>query len=355
MLLIIDIMRGKRIFQTELRGRRIEISMHMKLVKRLLSGGVFLFILAMGIQFLSLFLYPMNDIVRNWQSFYHLDKYSVDLLFVGSSHAYSSFDTAKIREYTGKEAYILASNSQNVVQSYFNVKEALKYQKPEVIILEAFSINDNDNWKGGENDDKDWKKETNIDGMRLGAVKVEAICSQYRPKNWAYAFFRIGRSHGNWADTSQVYSNYAFFRKGIKGFSPFRPSKSTMSEETAQKYEEAEKRDGDIIISETNIAYFHKLAGLCRSEGIEFYVVMAPMYKTYIDSINYESWLNRLLDLTKSEDIAYLDCNLHYDEIGLTASDFEDAYNGYHHLNVSGSSKVTDFLLKELCLVQEGR
>ncbi len=230
-----------------------------------------------------------------------------------------------------------------------------QYQKPEAIILEAFSINNNDNWQGGENDDKDWKKESNIDGMRLGAVKVEAICSQYRPENWAYAFFRIGRSHGNWADTSQVYSNYAFFRKGIKGFSPFRPSKSTMSEETAQKYEEAEKRDGDIAISETNIAYFHKLAGLCRSEGIEFYVVMAPMYKTYIDSINYESWLNRLLDLTKSEDIAYLDCNLHYDEIGLTASDFEDAYNGYHHLNVSGSSKVTDFLLKELCLVQEGR
>ncbi len=96
MLLIIDIMRGKRIFQTELRGRRIEISMHMKLVKTPFKRGAFSCLFWQWVYSFKLILYPMNDIVRNWSLFTHLDKYSVDLLFVGTAMRTLLFDTAKI-------------------------------------------------------------------------------------------------------------------------------------------------------------------------------------------------------------------------------------------------------------------
>lgn len=304
-----------------------------------------------GIEFLVLLLYPLNDIVANWRQFYTLPYNSVDVLIIGSSHAYSSFDQKMITEKTQKNTYILAGNSQNIVQSYFNVKEALKYQRPEIIILEGFSFNDNDNWRDNANqeeDDKDWKKESNIDGMRFGLTKLEAIKAQYYPHNWGYAFFKIARCHGNWEDIGQIYENFKFLQNGIHTFSPFRPSQSTMTQETMQKYEEATYHSNEIMISESNGTYFHKLAQLCRQEGITLYVIMAPMYDGYIDSIHYSSWTEKILSLTRSEEIEYLDCNLYYEEIGLTAIDFEDAYTNYHHLNASGAEKVTQFILKEL-------
>lgn len=315
-------------------------------IRKFIYAVVFLLILMIGIRLAALLLYPSDMIIHNWYDFYHTPRQSVDILIVGNSHAYSSFDTAMFEEKEGKNTYILATNSQIVVQSYFNVKEALKYQKPEIIILEASAIDYNDNWRNiGSTYDRSWKKEFNIDSMRFGLVKLEAIRAQYRPSNWAYAFSRIAKCHGNWTNINDLYSNLKFYIKDADEFSSFRPSATSMSKETMKQYAEAEKSTDEISVADINIIYFHKLAELCRNEEIELRVIMVPMYDVYIDSINYSSWTNKIRDLAESENVKYLDCNLYYDEIGLTAQDFEDFYSNYHHLNAGGAQKVTDFVL----------
>ncbi len=316
----------------------------LKPVRWLLSAGIFFVSMALVISLLC----PLNDIIRNWRSFYGQSPQSVETLIVGSSHAYSSFNTAMFEEKTGKTAYILASNSQNTTQTYFNVLEALKYQTPERIILEAYSLDSNDNFRGGESDDKDWKKESNIDGMRFGVVKLQAVMEQYRPENWTYALLSIARFHGNWKHPGDILENARFLLDRPDDFSSFRPSRSTMSEETMRKYAEAEEQTSEYIVSESNILHFQKLAALCREKGVSLYVVMAPMYDVYIDSINYTSWMEKISALAEQEGVPYLDCNARYDEIGLTAQDFEDAYNSYHHLNAAGADKVTAFVLEKL-------
>jgi len=293
-------------------------------------------------------LYPPNTIIRTWRRFYTLEKGTVDLLVVGSSHAYASFDPDVITRTTGMESYILASNSQNTVQTYFNVKEALHYQHPKAIILEAFSFDNNNNYRSGETPDRDWKKEANIDGMRFGLTKLEAVMEQYERRNWGYALLPLARVHGNWKDIEAISSNLAFYTGGIREYSPFHPSETSMSAETAKEYAEAGRNTAEWVISESNLLHFHKLAELCREEGISLYIVMAPMYDVYIRSINYDSQTSQIADLAESEGLYYLDCNLHYDEIGLTAQDFEDIYSTYHHLNAAGAEKVTRFVTEAL-------
>ena len=92
----------------------------------------------------------------------------------------------------------------------------------------------------------------------------------------------------------------------------------------------------------------NKLAQLCRDEDITLYLVMAPMYDGYIRSINYKDWKGKMEDLADSEAISYIDCNVFYDEIGLTSRDFEDAYMGFHHLNRDGADKVTRFVFSKI-------
>lgn len=313
-----------------------------------MGAALFLAFFLIGLKAAVLLLYPSNTITRTWHRFYTLKKGEVDILVVGSSHAYSTFDPSVISGMTGMESYILASNSQNTVQTYFNVKEALRYQRPAAIILEAFSLDGNDNWRYGETPDRDWKKEANIDGMRFGLIKLEAVMEQYERENWSYALLPLARCHSNWADIESIGSNLAFYTGGIWEYSSFHPSETVMSEETAQQYAQADYNPAEWIISETNMNHFRKLAQLCREEEIPFYVVMAPMYDVYISSIDYDSWTGKVAELAESEGIFYLDCNLYYDEIGLNAQDFEDAFNSYHHLNGSGAGKVTEFVMKAL-------
>ena len=121
-----------------------------------------------------------------------------------------------------------------------------------------------------------------------------------------------------------------------------------MSAETARRYDQAEYNPAEWVISEANIRHFHKLASLCREEGIPFYVVMSPMYEGYIRSVNYDSCTEQIAELAESEEVIFLDCNLYYDRIGLTAQDFEEAFNSYHHLNGAGAEKVTQFVMEML-------
>lgn len=323
--------------------------------KRLLQGkNFFKLVLFMVLFFIFLhtavlLLYPSNAIYRTWQRFYRLPRGEVDILIVGNSHAYSSFNPEIVLEMTEQNSYILASNSQNAVQTYFNVKEALHYQHPDTVIMEAFALDDNNNWRyGTETPDRDWKKESNIDGMRFGLTKLEAIAQQYLPENWSYAFLPILRCHSNWSSIETVGSNVSFYTGGIWQYSSFHPSETKMTEETKALYDTAEYNASPKVISETNIQYFHRLAQLCRDENITLYLVMAPMYDGYIQSINYEDWNGKMEDLAESEELIYLDCNEHYGEIGLSSQDFENLYNGYHHLNRDGADKVTKFVFDKL-------
>ena len=283
------------------------------ILRQFLKWLLFILLFLAGLKVWTLLLYPSNHIIYTWRRFYALEKGEAQVLVVGSSHAFSTFDPSVISQITGMSSYILASNSQNTVQAYFNVKEALHYQRPEAIILEAFSLDDNNNWRYGATPDKDWKKEANIDGMRMGPTKLEAVMEQYQRENWSYALLPIARCHGNW-----------------------------------KLYAQAEYNPYEWVISETNEIHFRKLAELCRQEEIPFYVVMAPMYDDYIRSINYESCTGKIAELTESEGVPYLDCNLYYQEIGLAAEDFEDVFNGFHHLNGTGADKTTRFVMEAL-------
>lgn len=317
-------------------------------LKELFKELLFVLLFLSGLKAAVWLLYPSNMITRTWKRFYTLKEGEAEILVLGSSRAYATFDPAVIQEITGMSSYILGGNSQNTVQAYFNMKEALRYQRPQVVILEAFSLDNNDNWRYGPNPDRDWKKEANIDGMRFGLPKLEAVKEQYLRHNWSYAMLPVIRCHDNWEDITTIGSNLVFWSGGIRKFSSFRPSVTSMSEETAALYAKAEYNPEEFVISEANERCFHKLAQLCKEEGISFYVVMAPMYDEYIRSVNYESWADKVAALAGSEGVYYLDCNRYYGKIGLEARDFEDAFNSWHHLNGTGAAKVSRFVMEML-------
>lgn len=82
--------------------------------------------------------------------FYNEKRNTLDVLAFGSSHAYASINPIEIWDKTGIQSYVLATSNQPIWITYYYMKEALKFQKPKVMILDVHMIVDYDKEYGTE-------------------------------------------------------------------------------------------------------------------------------------------------------------------------------------------------------------
>ena len=135
-----------------------------------------------------------------WKTFYKLPKNSIDVLFIGNSHVYSTFQPQIMNDIIPIHSYIVGSDAENVVFSYFELSEVLKTQKPKVVVLETFALDLDDTMKQGYLfeflDAGIW------DGNRT------AIATRYLPLSSYYTIFPALRTRIDWSNPAQFYKNF---------------------------------------------------------------------------------------------------------------------------------------------------
>ena len=70
--------------------------------------------------------------------FYHMRKNTVDVLFLGTSNTYCAFSPDELYRRYGIRSYNLAGSQQSMLTSYYWLEEALRTQKPKVVVLDVF-------------------------------------------------------------------------------------------------------------------------------------------------------------------------------------------------------------------------
>ena len=113
---------------------------------RLIGFLFFATVLFFAINGIGGLLTEYDDIQKRWNYFYELPKNSLDILILGNSHAYSTYDPNIIDAICQTNSYVLAANSQKLEQTFFNLKEALKSQNPKIVVIQA-SVLTGDTWK----------------------------------------------------------------------------------------------------------------------------------------------------------------------------------------------------------------
>ena len=73
-----------------------------------------------------------------WNEFYKLPKNSLDMVFLGSSHSYCTFDPENFDSVLGTSSYQLGMPLQHMDSTYFTLLEVLNYQKPKKVIVEVY-------------------------------------------------------------------------------------------------------------------------------------------------------------------------------------------------------------------------
>ena len=114
----------------------------MNRLRYVIKAAAFLTVLCLCLGFFSVLLTPkyyQEDIyptTSTFCEFYQLEKNSVDVLFLGSSHAVTAFDPCVLYENWGLTSYNLGSEQQSLLISYYWLKEALRYQMYEPYLIQ---------------------------------------------------------------------------------------------------------------------------------------------------------------------------------------------------------------------------
>ena len=109
-----------------------------------------------------------------FMNFYDIKEDTIDVLFLGSSHAVDAFIPQELYEEYGITSYNFGSTNQSVALSYYLLKETLRFQQPQAVVIDAyfmFSRYDDERPLNSTEDDL----RPAMDHMKWSPVKLEAI------------------------------------------------------------------------------------------------------------------------------------------------------------------------------------
>lgn len=269
--------------------------------------------------------------------FYELENNSIDVIVLGSSQVMTAVSPMQLFDETGITSYNMGTEQQNLITSYYLLKEVLRYQKPKVVVLDVLFLH-----KYYEesvlNSEEEIVRKT-FDYMKWSTNKWEAvntICSldkEHKIQNYILPFLRF---HSRWSELKKSDFLYLFKNKENmkKGF-------SIIGDKTVFDFEGFICEDSSNVETplETMTLYFEKIVSLCDEKGISIVLIKTPRG---LGSFT-EAQHNGVQAFADYYDLPFLDFNEKklFDEIGFDCS--EDCMDG-SHVNYYGSVKITGYL-----------
>ena len=268
------------------------------------------------------------------QSFYTEPKNSLDVVFIGDSSIYKGISPMKIWQEYGIASYDFASPTQKIWDSYYCIKEVIKYQKPKVIVFnvdQAFSTKPMT---------KFYKRHL-YDNMPSSINKWDAVTdkSQKNSKSEIMSLMLpFLRFHSRWSELNEddfqyAYTNYHYPLKGycmVKDKKGFRGNKNYIKKKNPQDK-----------LPKKAYSYLNEIKKVCEENGITLLLVEVPAPRIWNQTKH-----NEIKNWTEKNKISFLDMNLHLDEIMI---DWEkDTHDEGVHLNIYGAEKVSNYIGKYL-------
>ena len=274
--------------------------------KNILKVAGFLTILAIIlIQLNDIFSFKYDDGICQMEQFYKLEEGSIDVLVLGSSHAFVNISPDILYEEEGILAYDLCASMQPTWHTYYYLKEALKYQHPKLIVMDVFRLVESFDYS------KESKMIKSTYGMKPSKNKLESIQTGLSEENRSEAylyFLEFPAYHSRYTDLTR--DDFVFDKEKINNYKGFYP----VYEVTPMQRPLVDQVTECAPIEEKTKTYFQKILELAKEEEIPILLINAPYILSEDDKKIYNSLEKMLQDYDASDQITYIDFNQKYDE-----------------------------------------
>ncbi len=269
------------------------------------------------------------DSTYKLESFYRLEDDTVDVLVLGSSHAYQGINTAIMWKEFGYSTFNLCGPAQPIWNTYYYLEEALKTQSPKVIILDTYMLYVSDEYSESSYAIK------NTYGLKWSQTKVDAINASFDTENTGYQyFFSLLQYHSRYSDLSQ---NDFYFYQGKKAmYENHMGFYCSFNTENVADNDYTELTECSELPEKTE-NYYRKIIELAQSEGITLLITAIP-FKA--DSFNIK-YINEAQRIAEEYGVPFYNFLREYKEaLGI---DYSTDFADNQHLNHLGNTKLTNF------------
>ena len=248
----------------------------------------------------------------------------VDVVFVGSSHAYRSFDP-RVFAREGLSTFNLGTRAQTPLNSYYLLKEYIGALRPKLVIFETYPIilgNDG--------------RESSLDlvnDLPLSWSLAQMAGASWDVAVWNKLFLRLvgpglpaASEHAEILPASDTYVGRGYVEKDDRysGRIAYPPESVTVSPEQTE--------------------YLERSIDMLRSQGIQVVLVVTPLPRQTVDGIlNYADVARQQAELAARAGVQYIDYNLN-GQLDLDRAYFYDP----DHLRQSGVELFLEKLLPDL-------
>ena len=306
----------------------------MKKFKRILSVLAVLLVFVLVLDFFNRLLTPKyaTELVEGSMiGQYYEEAGNHDVIFIGDCEVYSNFSPMEMYRQQGITAYVRGTSQQLIWQSYYILKETLKYETPKVVVFNVNAMRYDEPVK------EEFHRLT-IDNMKWSAEKVGIIqVSMTEEETFASYVLPILRYHSRITELTAEDWQY-LFRDKYSTYNGYLMKKEVLPvEKLPTKRPLPNYQFSDICYD-----YLEKMAQLCKEEGVELVLVKAPSLYPYW----YEEYSSQIAQFAQTHQLRYYDLTQDVDTIGLDFS--QDTYDAGLHLNLSGATKLSGYFAKLL-------
>ena len=259
---------------------------------------------------------------------------SVEVIFLGSSHVMSGINPAIFWEEEQIPGYNLASRAQTFPFSYLLLKEALKTQHPKMVIVDAFSVTEDNGVYGLANTEEHLNM--NMDLIPPSLEKLKLINQNIPFEKRPYYLSSLFAFHTRW---SKVFREQTVCDQIYMGFCYSEREEGVSCE---LKMQEIPTEVKGAEIPEIDLLYLQKIIALCEVENIKLVFIKTPIVAKNNNA--YEK-LESFSELLKKQKIPFLN---YADPQNNNHFSYENGMRDNYHMNSTGATFITKMLLEDL-------
>lgn len=274
------------------------------------------------------------DMTRKVAGFYNEPEDSFSVMYFGSSHAYASFSPLAIWQETGVTGYVFATQLQPMWASVTYLKEALKTQTPQLIVLECNMLYENAAFMdAGVN--HSFADDLPLSRNKIALSRVAAGEGERFP-----LVFNFMRYHARWNELSAA--DFTFRRSEVRD--PYKGFVILPTQTGGADIEQPALDDAAaaLPISEKNEAYLREFIEICQKNGIDLWLTKAPSNI----SPEHMQVMHTAEKIAAEYKLPFDNFNgtAAYEAIGLTTDDFFDA----RHMDITGGTRFSSYFARLL-------
>ena len=271
------------------------------------------------------------DSIFKVDSFYELEDNTVDVLVIGSSHAYQGINTAVLWKDFGIAAFNFCGAAQPIWNTYYYLEEALKTQTPKAIILDTYYLHMSDDYTDESTAIK------NTYGLKWSSTKKAAIKASFNTEESdKQYFFSILQYHSRYSDLNKAdfypYQANEDMYKNHKGFYCYFKSDTVPERDlsTVDYYN---------ALTEKIYYYYKMIIELAESKNIPLIPIAIPF-----NAEAYHQGFFNTGEYIAEEEYGLKFYNFITEYKSAIGLDYKTDFADKQHLNHTGNTKLTTFI-----------